>query len=234
MLAILQARTSSSRLPGKVLKDLVGAPMIVRQIERLRRARSITRIVVATSDQPSDDPLQAAVEAAGLEVFRGPLDDVLSRFVGAVARFGADAPHLMRLTADCPLTDPALLDEAADFHLSEGADLTQVQDGWTYPKGLDVEVIRTPALLAAGAEAKAADEREHVTLFIHRRPQRFVMRSLKRDPPLRYRWTVDTAEDFAFVEAVYRDLHPSNPGFTSEDILAWQAAHPDRVLVHVP
>src|SRR5579875_1057258 len=116
MLAILQARTSSTRLPGKVLKDLVGAPMIARQIERLQRAKAIGRIVVATSDDPSDDPLEAAVRGLGVDVFRGPLDDVLARFAGAVQRFGADQDHVIRLTADCPFADPALIDALAALH----------------------------------------------------------------------------------------------------------------------
>lgn len=234
MLAILQARTSSRRLPGKVLKDLAGAPMIARQIERLRRAKAITTLVIATSDDPSDDALQAAGEELGAPVFRGPLDDVLGRFAGALLALDPGAEHLFRLTADCPLADPALIDEAAAAHLASGADLTHVQEGWTYPKGLDLELLRADVLRAAAAEAVDPYEREHVTPFIHRRPDRFTIRSLRRDPPLRYRWTVDTPEDFAFVEAVYRDLHPANPAFTSADILAWQAAHPDRIQAHTP
>ena len=234
MLAILQARTSSRRLPGKVLKDLVGAPMIARQIERLRRASAITALVIATSDEASDDPLQVLGEGLGVPVFRGPLDDVLARFIGALDAVSPDAAHLFRLTADCPLADPALIDQAAEEHLATGADLTHVQEGWTYPKGLDLELVRAEALRAAAAEAVDPYEREHVTPFVHRRPGRFTIRSLQHDPPLRYRWTVDTPEDFAFVEAVYRDLYPCDPAFTSADVLAWQAAHPDRVLAHTP
>ena len=234
MLAILQARTSSRRLPGKVLKPILGEPMIARQIERLRRARSITRIVIATSDEASDDPLETVGHGIGVSVHRGPLDDVLARFAQALDRYGGDDDHLMRLTADCPLADPALIDEAAQAHLASGAALTHVQEGWTFPKGLDVEVIGADALRAAHAEAADPYEREHVTPFIHRRPARFPVRSLTRDPPLRFRWTVDTAEDFAFIEAVYADLYPHNPAFTSEDVLAWQTAHPGRVLANLP
>jgi spore coat polysaccharide biosynthesis protein SpsF len=93
-----------------------------------------------------------------------------------------------------------------------------------------VEVVRGAALLAAHAEATDPYEREHVTPFLYRRPERFRIAGIERDPPLRFRWTVDTPEDFAFVDAVYRDLYPANPAFTSADVLAWQAAHPDRVL----
>jgi spore coat polysaccharide biosynthesis protein SpsF len=104
--------------------------------------------------------------------------------------------------------------------------------GWTFPKGLDVEVCRTDVLRAIDPEAAGSD-REHVTAFIYARPKRFRINAVTRDPPLRYRWTVDTPEDFAFVTSVYEDLYPSNPAFSSEDVLDWQARHPDRVLVNV-
>ncbi|CAN5255098.1 NTP transferase domain-containing protein [soil metagenome] len=218
-----------------MLKPLVGEPMIARQIERLRRSRAITRIVIATSVEASDDPLEAAAAATGVDCHRGPLDDVLARFAGVLERFGdGGAGSVLRLTADCPLADPELIDRVVAGHAATGADLTHVAEGWTFPKGLDVEAVRTAALLTAHAEAIDPEEREHVTPFIHRRPDRFVVRSLTRDPPLRYRWTVDTPEYFAFVEAVYAELYPSDPAFTSEDVLAWQARHPDRVLVNTP
>lgn len=214
---------------------LLGKPMIARQIERLRRSKSITRIVIATSTQASDDPLQDAASAIGVDLHRGPLDDVLARFAGVLDRFGDEgAGSVLRLTADCPLADPELIDRVVAEHAATGADLTHISQGWTFPKGLDVEAVRTAALLAAHEEATDPEEREHVTPFIHRRSQRFTVRSLTRDPSLRYRWTVDTPEDFAFVQAVYADLYPRNPAFTSEDVLAWQAAHPDRVLVNIP
>ena len=114
---------SSTRLPGKVLADLVGQPMILRQIERLRRSTQLNQIVVATSDQPSDDPLAACLSAAGVPVFRGALDDVLDRFMGAIEAFGP-ARTVVRLTADCPLTDPELIDQTLALHLRSGADYT--------------------------------------------------------------------------------------------------------------
>ena len=155
---------------------------------------------------------------------------MLARFLGALDAFGP-ADTFLRLTADCPLADPALIDEAIEAHRKTGADYTHVQQLWTYPKGLDVEVCQTAALRVVGQEARGSD-REHVTAYIYARPDRFRITAINRDPPLRYRWTVDTPEDFAFVSSVYEDLYPANPAFTTGDILDWQGHHPERVLVN--
>lgn len=231
-LAILQARMSSTRLRGKVLRPILGRPMIERQIERLRRAERIERIVVATSTDASDDPLAAVARAFGVEVFRGDLHDVLGRFHGALLTFGP-TQRFVRLTADCPLADATLIDACIDKHEREGWDVVHVSPGATFPKGLDVEVVKTAALEAAWREAGDPYEREHVTPFLYRRPERFRIGVISRDPPLRYRWTVDTPEDFAFVTAVYEALYPQNPRFTTEDVLAWQETHPDQVIPNV-
>jgi len=195
----------------------------------VRRARRLTGLMVATSSEADDDGLADWCAGAGVEVFRGALDDVLSRFLGALETKGWPE-HVVRLTADCPLADPELIDRAIAEHIESGADYTHVQGRWTFPKGLDVEVCRTPALRAVSGEATGPD-REHVTRFIYTHPERFKVHAIHRDPPLRYRWTVDTPEDFTFVQAVYAELYPEKPAFTSEDILAWQARHPDQVIV---
>jgi spore coat polysaccharide biosynthesis protein SpsF len=231
VLAVLQARMSSNRLPGKVLRPILGRPMMALQIERLRRARRLTDIVIATSTQAADDAIAGFSEQVGVGCYRGPLDDVLNRFAGAVTASGAPRTFL-RLTADCPLADWTLIDACIEAHEASGADLTYTSEGWTYPKGLDVEVVETAALLEAAARSRDPYEREHVTPYIYRHPERFTLKSLTREPPLRYRWTVDKAEDFAFVSAVYEALYPANPAFTSDDVLAWQMAHPDKVLVN--
>lgn len=230
---------SSTRLPGKVLRPLLGEPMIGRQIERLRRAKSLTRIVVATSTNREDDAVAAYCATLGVAFYRGDLDDVLARFLGVLDAFGP-VETFVRLTADCPLADPDLIDQVVARHLETGADYTANHQGWTWPKGLDVEVCRSAVLRAIDAEATGSD-REHVTAYIYRQgganraggADRFHIEAVTRDPPLRYRWTVDTPEDFAFVSAVYAELYPTNPAFTSADVLAWQARHPDKVLVNV-
>lgn len=220
-LAILQARMSSSRLPGKVLAPVLGAPMIARQLERLRRAQRLDRIVVATSVDPSDDPLAAWCEGQGQPVFRGSLDDVLDRFHGALART-PEARTVVRLTADCPLADPVVIDAVIAHHLATRADYTSNTPAVrTYPHGLDAEVMRREVLEAAWAEGRDPYEREHVTPFIYRRPERFRIESISRAPSLAHlRWTVDVPSDLEFVREVYGKLYPAKPDFTSEDVVA--------------
>jgi spore coat polysaccharide biosynthesis protein SpsF len=229
VLAILQARMSSTRLPGKVMRPILGQPMIARQIERLRRARRLSGVMVATSTDASDDVIEAWSRSNGLGVWRGPLNDVLARFVGALEAAGTPKTFV-RLTADCPLADPALIDACIASHAASGADYTHNTPDWTYPKGLDVEVCETAALMRAARESADPYDHEHVTPYIYRHPELFRLNRVTRDPPLRYRWTVDTPEDFAFVTAVYDALYPGKPDFDTADILAWQDAHPDQVL----
>jgi spore coat polysaccharide biosynthesis protein SpsF len=219
ILAILQARCSSSRLPGKVLMPLAGAPMIVRQIERVSRAARIDRLVVATSDDASDDELARVVAAAGAQVHRGPLDDVLARFAGALAAFGP-ATHVVRLTGDCPLADPAVIDAVIARVVGEGADYgSNTPAHRTYPKGLDVECMTADALRAAATRAASPEEREHVTWALHRQPELYRQTFLSQGADEGgARWTVDYPHDYAFVAAVYDALYPVNPAFTSDDV----------------
>ncbi len=218
ILAILQARMSSTRLPGKVMRPLLGEPMIGRQIERIQRAREFDKLVVATTTEPDDDGLAAYVDSLGVEVHRGSRDDVLGRFQAAIERWRPD--HVVRLTADCPLTDWSVIDACIRRHVEEDADHTSNVSPPTFPDGLDVEVVRASALATAAAEAREGLDREHVTSFIRARPGRFHLVNLARvDDLSRLRWTVDTLEDFTFVEQVYRSLYDSNPAFGTEEVL---------------
>lgn len=206
ILAVLQARMSSSRLPGKVMRPILGQPMIGRQIERLRRCEAIDRLVVATTLDRSDDPLAAYCQELGVKVFRGSLADVLGRFQGAALVCGG-AEHVVRLTADCPLAEPGVIDACVRLHLATGADYTSNTIERTYPDGLDVEVMRAGAMAEAAREADDAYEREHVTPFLYRRPERYRIAQLRQTRNLSdLRWTVDTAEDLAFVERVFEAL----------------------------
>jgi len=234
ILAILQARTSSSRLPGKVLLPLVGAPMILRQIERVRRSRRIDKLVVATSDDASDDALARTLAGAGVAVHRGPLDDVMTRFLGALTAFGP-AEHVVRLTGDCPLADPAVIDATIDAVMAAGADYgsntppdAPFPDGRTFPRGLDVECMTASALLAAAERATSVEEREHVTWALHRRPDLYRQAFLSQAADEgEVRWTVDYADDHAFVTGVYEALYRANPAFSSDDVRALLRARPD-------
>ncbi len=228
ILAILQARMTSTRLPGKVLMPLAGAPSILRQIERVKRARRIGRIVVATSDDASDDELARVVAEAGVPVHRGPLDDVLARFVGALDAFGP-ADQVVRLTGDCPLADPAVIDATIDHFLASGADYgSNTPPRRTFPKGLDVEVMTADVLRAAAARAKTPEEHEHVTWGIHQNPGLYRLTFLSQAAEEGdVRWTVDFPHDYEFTAAVYDGLFSGNPTFTSDDVRAFVRQRPD-------
>ena len=175
-IAILQARMSSTRMPGKVLAPLAGEPMLVRQLERILRASTLDGVVVATSLDPSDDPIvEALANAATLigevPVVRGSLSDVLDRFVTAMDAYPSDV--VVRLTADCPLASPAVIDRVVSAFRSGDVDYVSNTMNPTYPDGLDVEVVRASVLREVAAIATDSHEREHVTLGVYRRHDRF-------------------------------------------------------------
>lgn len=231
ILAILQARVSSSRLPGKVMKPILGQPMLARQIERLARCRGFERLIVATSEDASDDAIERLCRQLGIACYRGSLADVLDRIYQAAL---PDAPdHVVRLTGDCPLADPALIDALIDFHLAQGYDYSSNCHIPSLPDGLDAEVMRFFALEAAWREARLPSEREHVTPFIRKHAERFRI-GLWRNPVdlSQLRWTVDEAEDFEFVSRVYAALYPSNPAFGMQDVLDLLARQPELAAIN--
>lgn len=199
VVCVVQARTGSSRFPGKVLAELAGRPVLRFMLDRLEGLGP--EVVVATSDLARDDPVEEVARAAGRPVVRGPERDVLARFAVTLDAF--PAAHVVRLTADCPLVDPGIVGEVIALHLDRGADYTSNVLPRTFPKGLDVEVVRAEALRTADRCAADPVEREHVTPFVYRRPERFTLANLRADVLAGdERWTVDTRED---LDAV-RDL----------------------------
>jgi len=231
ILAILQARVSSSRLPGKVLEGILGKPMIERQIERVRRARRIERFVLATSTDSRDDSLAELGERIAVDCFRGSLDDVLDRFYQAARVYGA--AHVVRLTGDCPLADPELIDKVIDFHVAGNFDYTSNTLKPSFPDGLDVEVLRFSALAHAWREADLPSEREHVTSFIYKHPERFQLGSYAGPEDLSHlRWTVDERKDLEFVRRVYEALYPGKPDFGIQDVLKLLASHPELTKIN--
>lgn len=216
VLAILQARTSSNRLPGKVLHPLLGRAMVLRQMERLKRSREIGKLVLATSADESDDVLAQTVEAAGYVVYRGSLDDVLSRYYNCAVEYGAD--HVVRVTGDCPVIDWRVADSVIMRHITEQNDYTHTTQ--RFPDGLDTEVMTFAALSQAYREAKLHSEREHVTLYFRNHSDCFrIGRVDCAEDYGNLRWTVDESCDVAFIEAVYAELFPRNDDFTMQDIL---------------
>jgi len=224
VVAILQARGTSSRLPLKVLQPILGRPMLLHQLDRVRRARTLDALIVATSTDPGDDPIDAMCRSEGISCFRGSLNDVLDRC------YQAALPHrpraIVRLTGDCPLTDPALIDRVVDFFQAEGFDLAATTE--TYPDGLDVEVVRFETLAHAWQHATAPSDREHVTLFVRRQPERFRIGLFPSEIDLSHmRWTVDEPRDFELVKRIYEALYPRNAAFTTDDVLELLKARPD-------
>lgn len=226
ILAILQARTTSSRLPNKVLKSILGKPMLAHQIERVKRSRLIDNLVVATSTDSSDNALLDLCRCLGVECFRGNLDDVLDRFYQAALPYKPD--HIVRLTGDCPLIDPNIIDMVIKFHVNGNYDYSSNCLEPTYPDGLDTEVFKYKCLFEAWQEAKLKSEREHVTPFINKQSNRYKLGCLKS--PIDYsslRWTVDESADFEFVSQIYSAIYPDNPLFAFEDILNLLESMPD-------
>jgi spore coat polysaccharide biosynthesis protein SpsF len=215
--AIIQARMGSSRLPGKVLADVAGAPLLARMVERVRRAHTLSAVVVATPEGPADAPVRALAARLGIGCFAGSEEDVLARYAGAAERFGADP--VVRLTADCPLVDPELIDRCVE-RFREGA-FDHVALGGEFPDGLDTEVVATAVLRRAHAEARLASEREHVTPWIWKRPERFRCAVVAFPRACAgWRWTVDEPADLAFVRAVYDRLHRPGHVFGWRDVAA--------------
>ena len=226
ILGIVQARSGSTRLPDKVLMPILGEPMLARQCERLGRANRLDRLVVATSEDPSDDRIASLCAALGVGCHRGSLEDVLDRFYQAARSHAPE--HVVRLTGDCPLVDPTLVDEVIGVHLRDGNDYTSNVLDRTYPDGLDVEVLRMEVLETAWREARLPSEREHVTPFVNQHPERFSQGYVKQARDLSaLRWSVDEPADFELITRIYERLYPQNPSFATADILALLASEPE-------
>lgn len=226
IICFIEARCTSSRLPGKVLKPIVGKPMLELMIERLRRARTLDGIVIATTDRPTDDPVEALGRRLGVGVFRGSEDDVLRRVVGAAQQFGADV--IVETTGDSPLIDPGIVDKAvADFRIG-GADFVSNILDYTEPRGTDVRVFTTAALVEIDRLSSDPADHEHVSLHFWEHPEKYRLRNVWTDfPPevAQLRLTVDTQEDFDLVRAIFEALYPQHPDFTLADVLAFLAQH---------
>ena len=201
--------------------------MILRQLERMHRAQTLDLIVVATSDDPSDDDLAEIIIDAGYDVVRGPLDDVLARFIRVIDEYQPDV--VVRMTADCPLISPGVIDDVVRaFDLSD-ADYVSNTMVPTYPDGLDVEVVSARVLREVARASTDPDEREHVTLGVYRRADQFVVTNVTDpigDDHSNLRWTVDSADDFAFVSQVYEGLLAVNPTFEYSDVLEFLGRNP--------
>ena len=208
VIAILQARMTSSRLPGKVLKPIVGQSMLSLQVERTKCSQLIDELIIATSTEDSDQPIQDWCIKNTIKCFRGNLNNVLERYFQAAKKHPSD--HIVRMTADCPLIDSSIIDEVIKLHLREKNDYTSNCIEPTFPDGLDVEVMTYKALKNSWELSYKTSEKEHVTLYIRNHPERYKIGSFKNNINLQEkRWTVDYIEDFNLI------LMNRSSGFTN-------------------
>jgi spore coat polysaccharide biosynthesis protein SpsF len=216
VVAIVQARMGSTRLPGKVLKDLEGETVLARVVNRLRRARLVTDLLVATTDRAEDDAIVKECRSLSVAVSRGDHDDVLDRYFRAAQLAKADV--IVRITSDCPLIDPEVTDKTLAAFMEARPDYASNSLVPTYPRGLDTEVMSFAALGRAWQGARKPYEREHVTPYIYEHPAEFRLLSVTDDADHSgQRWTVDTAEDLEFVRAIYARLEGN--AFLSGEVL---------------
>lgn len=230
---IVQARMTSTRLPGKVLLEVLGKPLLEYQIERLRRVRQADLIVVATTTNAADEPIVALCTRLGVSVWRGSEQDVLARYHDAARAHAAEL--VVRVTSDCPLIDPGVIDQTIGYFLNGRPQFDYVSNSLerTFPRGLDTEVFWSRTLAEAYAEAADLEEREHVTPYLYRRPQRYRIGNFAGPDMLaQHRWTVDTPEDFELIRNVIGALYPVMPEFDLAAISAFLDLHPELVALN--
>ena len=218
ILGILQARVLSTRLPGKVLKPILGKPMLLRQIERLRHSKTMDKLVVACSVESSDDEIEKLCIENQIENYRGSLKDVLDRYYQAACIYKPD--HIVRLTGDCPLIDSAVVDQVVSCHVKNNFDYTSNTIKPTFPDGLDVEIMKFTCLEEAWSQSTLPSHREHVTPFFYTQPAKYKLGEVNHIVDLSHlRWTVDEPIDFELVNQIYELLYFKNPAFNLQDIL---------------
>lgn len=218
IMAFVQGRMGSTRLPGKVLFDLRGKSVIERVIERAAQARRVDEVVFLTTIAPADLALVALCASKKIRVFCGSEDDVLDRFYQAARLLKPS--HIVRITADCPVIDPGIIDHVIERHIASQADYTSNTLVETYPDGEDVEVVAYEALKTAWEKASLSSEREHVTLYFRNHPEMFDLFSVQSDNDnSALRWTLDTPQDYVFLSKVYDELGAKSDLFGMREIL---------------
>ena len=229
--AIIQARMTSTRLPEKILKDICGKPELWHVVTRVRRSGLVDDTIVATTLSETDDVVAAFCEREGFPCFRGSEEDVLDRYYRAALHVGADV--VVRVTGDCPLIDPGVIDAVLSLYGEGGHDYVSNVVPPTFPDGLDVEVFSLRALELSSRNAKLRSEREHVSLYVRNHPELFGAACLRADVDRSdLRWTVDEPEDLEFVRTIYGELYAENPGFGYEDVVALLERRPEIASIN--
>ena len=227
-LVIMQARMGSSRLPGKVLKQVCGRTLLELQYERIQAASTVNRIIIATTIGELDEAIFELCQGAHMECYRGSENDVLDRYYQAACQAGsAQDDAVIRVTADCPLLDPEVLDQVVKLFWAKGVDYASNVNPPTFPDGLDVEIFKYEALVKAWREAKLTSEREHVTPYLRNHPEIFSQVNYNREVDLsQLRLTVDEPEDLEIIRFIYDDLYQQKRIFLLADILQLIDANP--------
>lgn len=223
---------SSTRLPGKVLKEVLGKPLLEYHIERLQRAKKADAVIVATTENETDEPIVELCRRLNIACFRGSEVDVLSRYYYAACEAQADI--VVRVTSDCPLIDPEVVNEVIEaFITCGGCDYVSNTLVRTYPRGMDTEVFSFAALEQAFKKVLSQPEREHVTPYIYNHPELFKIKyvAYTKDQS-RHRWTVDTEDDFRLIEKILLEIYPQKSNFTLEDVLTLFERHPDWYFIN--
>lgn len=223
VVCITQARMTSTRLPGKVMLPVLGRSLLAWHLDRLNQARRVDVVAVATVDAAESAPIVAVANDLGNPVTFGPEDDVLARYEACARTHGADV--VVRVTSDCPLIDPVLVDAAIDRFITLGVDYLNLDIG-AFPRGFDCEVFTRAALEEAAAVARDSAEREHVTPYLYRHPERFRLAQLGGGEGAEYRLCVDMPEDFELVSRILTAL-ADKPMFGWRDVVDFLRAHPD-------
>jgi len=217
-MAVIQARMSSTRLPGKVLMTICGKPILQLQLERVKNCSTLDKVIIATSTDSSDDAIERFCKENNVYCYRGSLDDVLDRFYNAAELFQPE--HILRLTGDCPLTDPDVLSGLIKFYFNGNFDYASNTLKPTFPDGLDCWVFRKELLDKAWNDAKLPSEREHITIFFNNNIEKFHVGSYEQEFDYSdFRWTVDEPEDIELVTKIFEQLYPNNPAFCMNDVI---------------
>lgn len=230
---IVQARMTSTRLPGKVLKKVLDKPLLEYQIERLQRVKLARSIVIATTTNDTDQPIVDLCTKLNVPFFRGSELDVLARYHGAAMTYRADV--VVRVTSDCPLIDPQVIDKVIKFYLDHYPEYDYVSNTLerSYPRGMDTEIFSIQVLDEIFREASAQPDREHVTPFIYRHPERYNLANVSCAVDYsNHRWTVDTPEDFELVSNIISALYPANRFFNMQDCLDLLNKNPEWVKIN--
>ncbi len=231
--ALIEARMTSSRLPGKVLLPACGRPLLDHMIDRLQRMHTIHEIIVATTTNRDDEPIVALAQQRNVGCFRGSEDDVLGRVVGAAQQYAVDV--IVETTADCPLIDPQESDKVVQRFLEGDVDYASNVLKRSYPRGLDTQVFATKTLAAIEQRTTHASDREHPTFFIYNHPQEFRLANVLAPQNLTQpdlRLTVDTPEDYALITHIFDALSPTKPDFLLADIFALLQQHPEWLALN--